>query len=342
MPEDVTTPEDAAAQARAVRLRYVSDRKPGIRREGTAPDFRYIGPDGRRVREKAALERIRALAIPPAWTGVWVCPHPNGHIQATGRDAKGRKQYRYHPRWRAARDATKYDRMVAFGHALPAIRARVDQDLSHRGLPREKALAAVVRLLDVSHIRVGNEEYARENRHFGLTTLRNRHASVAGSTVRLRFTGKSGQKHTVELRDRRLAQVVRKCQELPGQELFEYEEDGEPRPVRSDDVNAYLREITGEDFTAKDFRTWAGAVLAAEELAARGPAASAAEAKSNIVGAVDVVASALGNTRAVCRKCYIHPRVLEAYDKGQLVSAADPPAEGLSPVETGLLAFLES
>lgn len=333
--------DDPAAAAKAARLRYVSDTKPGITRRRYGKGWRYTGPHGDVVEDEKTLARIRALAIPPAWTDVWICPQANGHIQATGRDAKGRKQYRYHVRWREARDATKYDRMVAFGHALPGIRKRVDEDLGHRGLPREKALAAVVRLLDVSHIRVGNEEYARENRHYGLTTLRNRHVDVSGQTVRFRFTGKSGQKHEVELKDRRLANVIRKCQELPGQELFEYMEDGEPRPIRSDDVNAYLREISGEEFTAKDFRTWAGAVLAARELAEFGPAESAADIKKSIVAAVDAVARTLGNTRAVCRKCYIHPRIIEAYERGEIVPALDTPTEGLSAEESGVLAFLE-
>lgn len=333
--------EDPAAAARAARLRYVSDQTPGITRRRHGSGFRYLGPDGAPVRDAKTLERIRALVIPPAWTDVWICPSPNGHMQATGRDARGRKQYRYHARWREARDATKYDRMVAFGHALPGIRRRVEEDLSQRGLPREKALAAVVRLLDVSHIRIGNEEYARENRHYGLTTLRNRHADVSGQTVRFRFTGKSGQKHAVELKDRRLAAVVRKCQELPGQELFEYMQDGSPRPIHSDDVNAYLRDIAGEDFTAKDFRTWAGAILAAEALARHGPAETAADARKNIVEAVDLAARTLGNTRAVCRKCYIHPRILEAYEGGEIIAPSEPPEEGLSAAETGVLKFLE-
>jgi DNA topoisomerase-1 len=232
--------------------------------------------------------------------------------------------------------------MVSFGHALPAVRKRVEADLALPGLPREKALAAVVRLLDTAHIRVGNEQYARENSHYGLTTLRNRHADVTGATVRFRFTGKSGQRHDVELHDRRVAGVIRKCQELPGQELFEYLADGEAHPVHSDDVNAYLREITGEDFTAKDFRTWAGTVLAAEELAARDPAASEAQAKRDIVDAIDSVARALGNTRAVCRKCYVHPLILAAYEQGIRIESSGHPVDGLGPEEAGVLAFLEA
>jgi DNA topoisomerase-1 len=329
------------AAAKAARLRYVSDASPGITRKRSGERFRYIAANGSAVRDAATLDRIRALAIPPAWTDVWICPVSNGHIQATGRDARGRKQYRYHDRWRAARDETKFGRLAAFGRALPRIRARLDSDLRRPGLPREKALAAVVRLLDTSHIRIGNEEYVRANRHYGLTTLRNRHADVSGARIRFRFTGKSGQKHTVELRDRRLARIVRKCQDLPGQELFEYLDDGEAHPIRSDDVNAYLREISGEDFTAKDFRTWAGSVLAAEALAALGPA-DTAQAKRNVVEVVDTVAGHLGNTRAVCRKGYIHPRVLDGYLTGRCVAPPAAPLTGLSPEETALLDFLEN
>jgi DNA topoisomerase-1 len=339
---ETTLPTPSEAAARAARLRYVSDARPGITRRKTASGFRYVGPDGKAVRDAETLARIRALAIPPAWSDVWICPLPNGHLQATGRDARGRKQYRYHARWRAERDETKYARMVSFGHALPAVRKRVEADLALPGLPREKALAAVVRLLDTAHIRVGNEQYARENSHYGLTTLRNRHADVTGATVRFRFTGKSGQRHDVELHDRRVAGVIRKCQELPGQELFEYLADGEAHPVHSDDVNAYLREITGEDFTAKDFRTWAGTVLAAEELAARDPAASEAQAKRDIVEAIDSVARALGNTRAVCRKCYVHPLILAAYEQGIRIESSGHPVDGLGPEEAGVLAFLEA
>jgi DNA topoisomerase-1 len=337
-----------AESAKWAGLRYLNDDKPGIRRVGSGKSFRYVGPDGKPVRNAETLGRIRSLAIPPAWTDVWICPHENGHLQATGRDARGRKQYRYHPRWREVRDGTKYDRMIAFGKALPTIRAATEEHLKLPGLPREKVLATVVRLLEITHIRVGNDEYAKSNHSYGLTTLHDQHAHIDGSTVRFSFRGKSGIRHEVELHDRRLAKIVRGCQDLPGQELFQYVgEDGAVRDVGSADVNDYLREITGQEFTAKDFRTWAGTILAACELSAREVVKSMREAKRNVVAAVREVAEQLGNTVAVCRKCYIHPAVLDGYLGGQLakmkltVSAEASVTLELRPEESAVLGFLQ-
>jgi DNA topoisomerase-1 len=313
----MTNPSDALASAQAAGLRYVTDRMPGIRRRKAGKGFSYVGPDGQRLRDKATLQRIRSLAIPPAYTDVWICPLANGHLQAVGRDARGRKQYRYHPKWRETRDETKFGRMLAFSDALPAIRRRVESDLARPGLPREKVLATVVRLLEITGIRVGNDEYARANRSFGLTTLLNDHVEVSGSTVRFKFRGKSGKIHTTSLNDRRLARIVQRCQALPGEDLFEYvDEDGVEQTIGSGDVNDYLREITGQDFTAKDFRTWAGTTLALAALEEIGPAPSEREAKSAIVAAIDRVADQLNNTRAVCRKYYVHPLVFERYLAG--------------------------
>jgi DNA topoisomerase-1 len=310
-------PERAAS---AAGLHYVTDDAPGYRRMRAGRGFRYVGPDGRAVRDEATLGRIRSLVIPPAWTGIWISPDPLGHIQATGRDARGRKQYRYHPRWRAVRDDTKYGRMLAFGQALPLIRARTEADLALRGLPRRKVLAAVVRLLEATLIRVGNEEYARDNGSFGLTTFRDRHASIRGATVRFRFRGKSGKTHEIGVEDRRLSRIVKRCQELPGQELFQYvDARGRRHALTSSDVNEYLREITGQEFTAKDFRTWAGTVLAAWALREFRAIKSKSEAKRNVVRAIEKVAGRLGNTVAICRKCYVHPVVLDAYLEGTLV-----------------------
>jgi DNA topoisomerase-1 len=315
------------------RLRHSTDARPGIGRRRAGRGFSYVDPDGRRVRDQDALGRIRALAIPPAWEDVWICPDPLGHLQATGRDARGRKQYRYHPRYRERRESAKYERLVAFARALPAIRRQVDRDLARPGLPREKVLAAVVRLLELTLIRVGNDEYARLNRSFGLTTLRDRHASVRGTSIRFRFRGKSGKIHEVGLRDRRLAAVVRRCRDLPGQELFQYVgDDGEAVNVSSDDVNDYLRAIA-PDVTAKDFRTWAGTVLAYRALRALDEPASDGEAKRNVVAAIRDTADQLGNTSAVCRRSYVHPVVVEAYLdprlRGALLGAAE--ASGGSP-----------
>jgi len=310
---------EPAESAQAAGLRYVSDASPGIRRRRAGRGFSYVGPDGRPVRDRATIERIRRLAIPPAYTDVWICPVANGHLQATGRDARGRKQYRYHARWREVRDETKYGRMLAFSEALPRLRSRLEKDLALPGLPREKVLAAVVRLLESTAIRVGNDEYAKSNRSFGLTTLRDHHVEISGSTLSFEFRGKSGKVHRVDVSDRRLARIVAHCQALPGAELFQYvDEAGERVSIGSGDVNEYLREITGEDFTAKDFRTWAGTLSAVSALEAMGPAGSEREAKSAIVRAIDGVAEQLNNTRAVCRKYYVHPAVLESYEAGTL------------------------
>ena len=313
---------DPLRSARSAGLRYVCDEHRGIRREMGKVGFRYVGADGKVIRKAATLKRIRALVIPPAWTDVWICPDPRGHVQATGRDARGRKQYRYHPRWRETRDETKFDRMQAFAAALPAIRARVTADLSTPGLRRERVLASVVQLLERTLIRVGNDEYARTNRSFGLTTLRDSHVDIKGSAIRFQFRGKSGKRHEVGLEDRRLARIVRQCRDLPGQELFQYlDETGRRRDVSSTDVNAYLKEISGTDFTAKDFRTWSATVLACTSLSEFEPAATRAAAKRNVITAIDAVAGVLGNTRSVCRKSYIHPAILDAYESGMMARA---------------------
>lgn len=310
---------DSIRSARAAKLRYVSDTMPGIRRIPAGKGFRYIGPAGKALRRPDVLRRIRALAIPPAWTDVWVCPRSNGHLQASGRDAKGRKQYRYHPRWRLVRDESKYDRLLAFGSTLPRIRGRIRRDLGRPGLPRQKVLATVVRLLESTLIRVGNEEYARENGSFGLTTMRHRHVDVCRGTLHFEFHGKSGIRHVIDVHDRRLARIVRQCQDLPGQELFKYvDHDGKRHKISSDDVNEYLREVSGREFTAKDFRTWAGTVLAARALREFAAFDSEHQAKHNVVRAIDTVARRLGNTRAVCRKCYVHPALIDTYLDGCL------------------------
>jgi DNA topoisomerase-1 len=340
---------DPSASARAAGLRHVTDARPGIRREAKpGGGFRYIGPDGRAVRRPAELQRIAHLAVPPAWTDVWICPYADGHIQATGRDARRRKQYRYHDHWREVRDATKYERTLAFGDALSRIRAQVDSDLRRPDLSRERVLALVVRLLDASCIRVGNEEYARANRSFGLTTMRERHVEVEGSKVRFQFRGKSGRAHVVDVRDARVARAITRLEELPGQELFQWlGDDGEVHGVQSDDVNAYIRDAAGDDFTAKDFRTWAGTVLAAEALAELGDHASKTQARRQVVEAVESVARELGNTSAVCRRCYVHPEVISAHLDGDLLTSlgkrADETLAGadeLSPAETRVLALL--
>jgi DNA topoisomerase I len=290
-------------------LRYVSDAKPGITRKRRGKSFQYFDPDGKLIRNKDELARIKSLVIPPAWVNVWICPRANGHLQATGRDARGRKQSRYHPRWREVRDENKYERMRLFGEALPIIRARVEKDLSLPGLPREKILATIVRLLETTFIRVG------------LTTMRNKHVDVEGSKVRFNFQGKSGKRHSIDLNDRRLAKIVKRCLDLPGYELFQYvdEEDGSPHEVDSSDVNEYLRSITEQQFTAKDFRTWAGTVLASLALREFEAFESETQAKKNIVEAIKSVAEKLGNTPAVCRRCYVHPAVLECYSAGELL-----------------------
>lgn len=314
---------DPGDVAKDAGLRYVHDSMPGIHRERAGDGFRYVGVDGRPVEDERVLARINALVIPPAWTDVWIAPTSRGHIQATGRDEKGRKQYRYHPRWREVRDEAKYSRMIAFAEALPGLRAQVQEDLALPGLQRDKVLATVVRLLDETNIRIGNEEYARENKSFGLTTLRNKHVEVSGSTLRFAFRGKSGKQHVVEVQDRRVARIVKRCQELPGHELFQYlDDDGAQQTVESTDINAYLRRVTGQEFTAKDFRTWAGTVVAASTLRELGGYASETQAKRNVVEAVKAASDKLGNTPTICRKCYVHPAVIDTYMNGALLTAA--------------------
>lgn len=302
-------------------LSYVTDAIAGIRRQRAGRGWVFFAPDGTRINDTAEQKRIKSLAIPPAWTDVWICPDPTGHIQATARDARGRKQYRYHSLYREARDNSKFRRMLEFSEALPEIRERVERDLRADDLSRRQILATVVRLLDTTLIRVGNDEYARENRSFGLTTLRGRHVEIQGSKLRFSFRGKSGVKHAISVTDRRLARIIQQCQDLPGQELFKYlDKSGKRQTIASDDVNAYLRVITGRDLTAKDFRTWAGTMLAARELRDAGPAPSQRAALRNINRAIDVVAERLGNTRAVCRKYYVHPGLLQAYHRGHTVA----------------------
>lgn len=306
---------DSLRAARSAGLQHIDpERQSGLTRKGEPPGFRYYRRNGRRIRASQVLNRIRSLAIPPAWTDVWISPDPHAHLQATGRDARGRKQYRYHPQWRAVRDRSKYDRVLQFADALPRLRRRVSHDLRLRGLPQKKVLATVVRLLEKTLIRVGNDEYSRENGSFGLTTMRNGHAEVSGPAIRFEFRGKGGIEHEIDVRDPRLAQVVAKCQELSGQELFEYvDEQGQVRDVGSADVNEYLRDVTGQDFTAKDFRTWAGTALAADTLRRCEEFRSQAAAKRNVKAAIGKVAARLGNTVAVCRKCYVHPAIIDAY-----------------------------
>ena len=340
---------DAVESAKSAGLRYVVDDKPGITRKRAGKGFSFAFPDGTRVRDKETLARIRKLAIPPAWTRVWISVLANGHIQATGRDAKGRKQYRYHERWREVRDETKYEKMIEFGRALPKIREAVDRDLKKPDLPREKVLATVVRLLEVTHIRVGNEEYARTNKSYGLTTMLTRHVEVDGTTVRFHFRGKSGKEHSIDIRDRRVAKIVDKCSDLPGQELFQYlDERGERHSIESSDVNEYLQELTAEELTAKDFRTWAGTVLAARALRETATFESTTEANKNVVAAIKSVAARLGNTPAVCKKCYVHPGILDAYLEGTLHERTKAPegegsaAIALSAEEKAVLSLLEA
>ncbi|MBY6263182.1 DNA topoisomerase IB [Azospirillum sp. 412522] len=345
-PADCPSPEQEAACA---GLTYSSDEMPGIRRRRYGKGFRFLWPDGAQVTEEDTLDRIRKLAIPPAYRDVWICPDPDGHLQATGRDAKGRKQYRYHRRWTELREGTKFGRMLDFCRALPLLRERVNADLGRRGLPREKVLAAVVRLLETTLIRVGNESYARENQSYGLTTLRDDHTEIEGSEVRFSFKGKSGKEWNVALKDRRLARVVAACRDVPGDELFQYlDRDGQRHAVTSGDVNAYLRDATGADFTAKDFRTWAGTVLAAMALREFESFDSASAAKRNVTRAIEQVATRLGNTPSVCRKSYVHPEVLDAYLEGGLLDSLKREVEaelrddlaGLSGEEAAVLAFL--
>jgi DNA topoisomerase-1 len=341
---------DASAVARTVGLRYVGDDKPGIRRKPRGDGFEYVDADGQRITDEETLSRIKSLAIPPAWTDVWICPKANGHLQATGRDAKGRKQYRYHPRWRSVRDENKYSRMIAFGRALPELRRKVDEHLSLPGLPREKVLATLVYLLEATMIRVGNEEYAKTNRSYGLTTLRDKHVQISGSQLQFQFKGKSGVQHKTTLRDPRIARIVRRSRDLPGQELFQYiDENGERCTVSSSDVNDYLRTLTGEDFTAKDFRTWSGTMLAAFALQEFEKCDTVTQAKKNIMQAIESVAKKLGNTPAICRKCYVHPAVMEGYLDGSLLEAMQRAAKSasaeddyaLTAEEQQVLAFLK-
>ncbi len=335
----------ATESARTAALHYVTDQQPGLRRRRAGAGFRYMDADGKRVCNPAALARIRALAIPPAWTDVWICPRADGHLQATGRDARGRKQYRYHPKWHEVRDATKYDRLAHFGRALPRIRRRVARDLRRPGIPREKVLAILVRLLDSTRLRVGNAEYARHNGSYGLTTLKDRHVEVSGGEIRFTFRGKSGIAHNVSFSDRRLARLVRQCQDLAGQELFQYlDECGRPQPIDSADVNEYLRAIAGDDFTAKDFRTWAGTLLAMVTLSRLDRPESARGRSAALRQGIERVARTLGNTTAVCRKYYVHPLIVEVWEAGTLAGLVDSGRRGprgLKALERALLLFLE-
>ena len=330
--------------ARAAGLRYVSDELPGIKRVRRGKSFSYLTPEGKPVTDDAELKRIKGIGVPPAYENVWICPLENGHLQATAIDARGRKQYRYHKKWREVRDETKYHRMIEFASALPNIRARVETDLKLAGMPREKVLAAVVRLLEETTIRVGNEEYAKENDSYGLTTMLNKHATVDGANVRFRFKGKSGVSHAIALRDRPLAKIVRACQEIPGQELFGYiDDEGAPRDVTSNDVNEYIKEISGGDFTAKDFRTWVGTVQCALLLAEHEYVETQSERKARLNDVVKQVAKRLGNTPAVAKKSYIHPEIIAAYTEdgtiGQLLRGK--PAKGLLPEEQFVVDFLK-
>jgi DNA topoisomerase-1 len=337
------------AELEEAGLRFTSDDRPGLRRMKKGRQVFYVDSKGKRVRDADTLDRIKSLVIPPAWTEVWICARADGHLQATGRDARGRKQYRYHPRWRQARDETKFHRILAFARALPKIRRRVKQDLRARGMERNKVLATVVRLLEATLIRIGNDEYAKQNGSYGLTTIRNHHAKVNGHTIKFTFRGKSGKKHDIDVRDPALARVVRRCQDLPGQELFVYETEAGVHDVGSSEVNAYIREISGSDFTAKDFRTWAGTVLAAIALREFESFSSKAQAKKNIVTAIEAVASMLGNTPAVCRKCYVHPAILDCYMEGTTIEtikqkldpAVDSGLKNLKAQEAAVVVLLD-
>ena len=337
---------ELVAAAEEAGLRYVSDERAGYTRRAKGKDFEYFDTEGKPIRDEQRLLRIKRLAIPPAWTEVWICPSPTGHIQATGRDARERKQYRYHERWREVRDENKFDRVAQFAKGLPNIRRQVAQDLKLPGLPRRKVLATIVRLLERTFIRIGNEEYARANKSFGLTTLKTRHVKVKGAQVMFRFRGKSGRQHEVDVTDRRVAKVIAKCQDLPGQDLFQYlNDEGEVQNVTSQDVNEYLRQIAGEDFTAKDFRTWGGTVLAAVALSRQKEFETKKQAKSNIKTAISAVAELLGNTPAVCRKCYIHPGIVEAYLSRTQITGLNGSGKTLAPpnlraAERAVLKFL--
>jgi DNA topoisomerase I len=341
---------EPAKTAQQIGLRYVGNNVAGIARRGNNGDFRYVDADGKPIRDEATLARIRSLAIPPAWTDVWICPWENGHLQATGRDARKRKQYRYHPRWRDVRDEVKYGRMISFGKVLPVIRRKVEEALKQPGLPREKVLATIIYLMQTTMMRIGNKEYARQNKSFGLTTLRDRHVRIDGSEVEFRFRGKSGIQHAIKVDDPRLARIIKRVRDLPGQDLFQYVDDeGESHSVGSSDVNDYLRSITGEDYTAKDFRTWSGTLLAALALQEYEKFDSEAQAKKNVVRAIEAVAERLGNTPSVCRKCYIHPAVIESYFDGTMLQTLQQCAQqelkedlhALSPEEAAVVALLQ-
>jgi DNA topoisomerase-1 len=342
------TAASSIESASDARLSYVTDQQPGISRVRAGKGFRYYDSRGRLIRDSAVLRRIQSLVIPPAWKDVWICSNPQGHLQATGRDSRERKQYRYHSRYRAAREENKYGKLLLFGQVLPRIRRKVRRDLSLPGLPEQKVLATVVRLMDLAQLRVGNEEYARENQSYGLTTMRNRHVRINGSTLHFQFKGKSGQVHELDLQDRRLAAIVKRSRDLPGYELFQYlDERGAHVPLESGMVNQYLRETTGEDITAKDFRTWHGTVQAAQELGACGAASTQTEVKRNVVAATKAVAGKLGNRPATCRKHYIHPAVLELYEAGGLdrymsLKPSGQKLRGLDGSEKCVLKMLQS
>jgi len=345
--DNIVDARDAAENAGLV---YVNDTEPGFSRCKSGKGWSYRDAKGQRITDKAVIERINKIGIPPAYTDVWICADANGHIQATGRDAKGRKQYRYHERFREVRDSTKYEHMLTFAQVLPDIRQRIDEDMGRRGLPREKVLATVVRLLETTMIRVGNADYAKQNKSYGLTTLNDRHVKVEGGALRFRFKGKSGKEWNLKLADRRVARIVKQSQDLPGQHLFQYvDEEGEQREVTSSDVNAYLREISGSDITAKDFRTWTGTVLAALALAEFEKFDTEAAAKKNVRAAIEVVSAKLGNTPAVCRRCYVHPEVIDSYMSDALVLEIEEEVKrelrdnvaGLRPEEALVLAFLQ-
>ena len=346
--QTIVDPRDAAESAGLV---YVSDQAPGIRRKKNGKGFSYKGTDGKAITDGPTLRRIRSLAVPPAWTDVWICPKANGHIQATGRDARGRKQYRYHPQFREVRESVKYEHVVEFARLLPTIRVKVSEHMSLRGLPREKVLATTVHLLETTLIRVGNDDYAKQNQSYGLTTLRDPHVKVNGSELRFQFKGKSGKTWRLKMKDRRVAKIVKACQELPGQELLQYiDENGVQQDVTSADVNAYLREITGTDITAKDFRTWAGTVLAALALREFETFDSQAKAKRNVRAAIERVAARLGNTPTICRKCYIHPEIVNCYLSGSLLLEIKEEVEaelrdqiaGLKPEEAAVMTLLQN
>ncbi len=336
------------AAAKSAGLKYINDSLPGIRREGKGKKFKYVDSNGKIIRDKKTLQRIQALVIPPAWKNVWICAFENGHIQCVGWDARNRKQYKYHSRWREVRDQTKYDKMIGFAHALPKIRNQIKKDLSHPGLPKVKVVATVVRLLETTLIRVGNEEYAKENRSFGLTTMYSRHVKIKGKALHFKFRGKSGIDHSIDVEAPWVSHIVKKCHDLPGRELFQYvDAEGNHHPIDSHDVNSYLHEVAGEQFTAKDFRTWAGTVHAASTLQGFDELTSVTQKKKNIVQTIEQVAKRLGNTKAVCRKCYIHPAVLEAYLNGNLTASLKQAQRSskklarLSAEEKAVLSFLK-